>query len=1172
MTLWYRETLLLLGLMSCAALAEPDSFGLGSARDGILTVERSDTVINRYAQVLGPVAPGDSVVLIEDVKGFAAGDLVMVLQVTGQVPESSPGSPAPIDLTNDAVGRWEFARLARGDAGLLSLTAPLVNSYAAQVTQVIRVPEYTQVDILRGASLRADPWNGRVGGVVALLVTGALYNEGSISATGAGFRGGAYVPASIGSMDCLGSVSAKPAGMAGEGIAFTQFGRRDVGNGHVGNGGGGGACPGMSGGGGGHRLPGAPGTGSGGVDGNSQAWHARGGSTLVYTLGERLVFGGGGGSGQGEDWSALGGGAGGGIVFIRTAALVGSGVMAAEGAPGGDTVVGGAGGGGAGGGLYLNVRDSAECAGLFARGGKGGTQGGGYPRGDGAGGNGGEGYVVAIGGGVERCPSLIVTGRSSAAPTVTIDNVRTGGWVQANPTIKLEGRATAGSVVLIQVNGSSVLDAIAVMDSGSWQADVPHPQADDKGFFEEEEQYTLKVTAEKDGTSSAPSEVQVGIDNTPPSVSFSRKPGNRTKDRRAEFGFSANDKRPRVVLKCGLATAEYGDCKTNTSHEILVDEGIHAFRVHATDLAGNVKVESYQWQVDLTPPQVGLTTKPNEFSNSREANFTFSFDADDVEKVRCARDSPSGLGSCDKDNGKGYSSLAEGSHTFYVEAEDDVGNVSTRVSYAWTVDVTPPHIGIEDKPKELDNSRTARFTFSSHTVSDVKEVQCALSSGATPREEDFSRCSGALEDEFDVTEGAYTFFVRAKDAAGNISALDKYSWTVDHTSPTVRFDKTPNSLEKSKTAVFKLFSIALDWAGFECSLNDEAFEPCPSSIAVSAKEGLNKFSVRAVDKAGNKELSETHNWTVDTIPPFVEISEPKPGAINTKLPYVVGTTDKFSEVLVLVDSVPKQLVQADKFGRWFLILETELTEDEHIITAEATDPAGNPCNELASVTFTVDVIAPVTKFVMVPDKVHRSRTAKFVFSSNEEVDFQCQLDSADFIPCEAKRDIEGLSNGVHTFSVKARDRAGNVESSPASYRWTVHVDAPLYPDIAEPVDGAEVNTGTPIISGTAVENGSVIIFIDGVPSEPIPVDPSRNWTFRPTVRLAEGRHSLSGKSVDMSGQDSETRSPEVYFRVSLAKETGLLTGGACSAHGLGAGSLGNWLLLAVWGLFGRRRS
>ena len=632
------------------------------------------------------------------------------------------------------------------------------------------------------------------------------------------------------------------------------------------------------------------------------------------------------------------------------------------------------------------------------------------------------------------------------------------------------------------------------------------------------------------------------------------------------------------MLKCGLASAAYVECEPRTTYKYTVGEGTHTFLVQATDSAGNVSVASYQWSVDLTPPTISLKSKPSEFAASKQAIFSFSFDADDVKEVRCARDDPKALSWCDKDGERQYFSLAEGLHTFYVEAEDKLGNVSQLLAYSWTVDTKDPHIEIKDRPREFDNSAVTRFSFSSDDVSDVKVVLCAVTSGSIPSDADFRICSGSMGDEFSVAEGKHTFFVRAKDAAGNASDVDKYTWTADRTSPETRFepDGTPKDLEKSKSATFVFFSDALDWAGFECSLNDEVFSSCLPGIKVSANEGVNKFRVRAVDTAGNKELSKTHEWTVDTIPPLVNISEPKPEAINTRLPYVVGTTDNLSEVRVLVDGVPQEIVQADRFGRWLVILKKELGETEHTITAEATDPAGNPSAQSTSVTFTVDVTAPVTKFERFPDKVHRSRTAEFMFSSEAGVEFQCKLDVAEFAPCKAERVIEGLSNGIHTFSVKARDKAGNVEPSPVSYTWTVYVDAPLYPDIVEPVDGAEVNTGTPIVSGTAVPNGSVIVFIDGVPSEPTPVDPSGNWTFRPTVRLAEGRHSLSGKSVDVNDQESDTRSPEVYFRVALAKESGVLTGGAagCSASGsdLGGWSVGLWSLLSVLGMSFRRRS
>ncbi len=84
----------------------------------------------------------------------------------------------------------------------MSLSAPLTHAYAAQVSQVIRVPEYTRVHVQKGASLRAEPWDGRTGGVLVFLATETLHNDGEISATGAGFRGGSHVPDALSPEGC----------------------------------------------------------------------------------------------------------------------------------------------------------------------------------------------------------------------------------------------------------------------------------------------------------------------------------------------------------------------------------------------------------------------------------------------------------------------------------------------------------------------------------------------------------------------------------------------------------------------------------------------------------------------------------------------------------------------------------------------------------------------------------------------------------------------------------------------------------------------------------------------------------------------------------------------------------------------------------------------------------
>ncbi len=62
----------------------------------------------------------------------------------------------------------------------------------------------------------------------------------------------------------------------------------------------------------------------------------------------------------------------------------------------------------------------------------------------------------------------------------------------------------------------------------------------------------------------------------------------------------------------------------------------------------------------------------------------------------------------------------------------------------------------------------------------------------------------------------------------------------------------------------------------------------------------------------------------------------------------------------------------------------------------------------------------------------------FSFSSSEpNSTFECNLDSGSWDPCTSPESYSGLANGEHTFSVRAIDRAGNVDASPETRRWRV---------------------------------------------------------------------------------------------------------------------------------------
>jgi hypothetical protein len=73
-----------------------------------------------------------------------------------------------------------------------------------------------------------------------------------------------------------------------------------------------------------------------------------------------------------------------------------------------------------------------------------------------------------------------------------------------------------------------------------------------------------------------------------------------------------------------------------------------------------------------------------------------------------------------------------------------------------------------------------------------------------------------------------------------------------------------------------------------------------------------------------------------------------------------------------------------------------------------------------------------------PDAKTTSTEASFRFSSSEQGSrFDCALDGAPFAPCTTPTRYTGLAHGEHEFRVRAIDRAGNMDPTPATYKWMI---------------------------------------------------------------------------------------------------------------------------------------
>jgi M6 family metalloprotease-like protein len=89
-----------------------------------------------------------------------------------------------------------------------------------------------------------------------------------------------------------------------------------------------------------------------------------------------------------------------------------------------------------------------------------------------------------------------------------------------------------------------------------------------------------------------------------------------------------------------------------------------------------------------------------------------------------------------------------------------------------------------------------------------------------------------------------------------------------------------------------------------------------------------------------------------------------------------------------------------------------------------------------------DLTPPVSTITGFPAKLSGKSSGSFSFSANESADFACRMDAGDFFPCTTPFVFAGLADGSHNFSVRATDLAGNEETTPASYDWTVDTTAP----------------------------------------------------------------------------------------------------------------------------------
>jgi uncharacterized protein (TIGR03382 family) len=605
----------------------------------------------------------------------------------------------------------------------------------------------------------------------------------------------------------------------------------------------------------------------------------------------------------------------------------------------------------------------------------------------------------------------------------------------------IEGsKARPSSTVIIFIDGREVGRTMSDA-SGNYLFPLPVGYPDLS-----EGSHTVQAAGEVDGLQSPKSvdTYSFTVDTTAPNTVIVSGPSSPSNSKSATFDFNyEGTETGTVTYQCKLDTeADFTACLDPKTYTAL-SEGGHTLLVRAVDAAGNVDSSParYDWTVDTLPPDTKIVSGPPSTSNSTSATFSFDYTGTETGTVtyQCKLDAEADFTPCP--NPKTYSGLGEGAHMLLVRAVDAAGNVDPEpASYSWAVDLTKPTVSIVSGPADTTRDTSATFGFDSNEAASGATYLCRLDDAM-----DFTPCPNP-QTYTGLGEGTHTLQVLAVDTAGNMSAMPAVrTWTVDTTSPDTRIVTGPASLTRETSATFD-FDVVTPEAGvtYECKLDTEAdFTPCPDPKTYSGLgEGSHTLRVRAVDAVGNADLTPaTYTWAVDTLAPTAPVVSPalEGATFDTATPALTGTAEPGSTVTVIIDGVEVGTAQADASGSWSYTPTTPLSEGSHEVKARATDPAGNDGPVSGGRTFTIqDTTKPETTITSGPSGSTPERSATFAFSSNEPGGtYECSLDGAAYTPCTSPVTFNDLAPGEHTLQVRARDAAGNEDTTPDTRTWTV---------------------------------------------------------------------------------------------------------------------------------------
>jgi hypothetical protein len=465
--------------------------------------------------------------------------------------------------------------------------------------------------------------------------------------------------------------------------------------------------------------------------------------------------------------------------------------------------------------------------------------------------------------------------------------------------------------------------------------------------------------------------------------------------------------------------------------------------------------------------------------------------------------------------------LGQGSHNFKVRAQKLFLADLTPASANFKIDSIAPLVKIT---APVAGNTTASSVVLKYTVTDAGG---SLS------------CDRANNSTVPLSFGSTTITVRCTDLAGNVGQASVVVKRPDTVAPAVNITSPAAGSTTASSATLT----------FTATDNSGVAPTCDrtSGAVVALVLGANTITVKCTDAAGNLGQASVTVTRTDNVPPVITNISPADGfttsGANVTLSFAV--TDD-SGTTPTCNRAPSGSTINLSIGANTIAIDCVDGSGNHLVTQVVyirTNPA--------------DTTPPVVTITSPGGGYTFNSAAALSFTVNEPATTTCSLDGGADGPCASSRSYFGLSQGRHTFVVRATDTAGNVGTASTYLDVNGAADIPVVPP-----DGSSFKSTTVTMSvGIFYDGGPGTCSLDDGPATAcsLPVTYTNlsegghkfhmeeagqlNWTSRFTVDLTAPALSVTSPAagyVSTDGSVPVSLSTEVGSRTTCKIDSGAI--------------------------------